>query len=129
MRTQLICTFVRYGDVERVVRDIGSTFEVVTGKVFMLRMPTNRHELILSYNVMLEEHKEFLQDSILVHRKKETNTIYTINALNALIMDLNNGVLDRQYPIDWIRYRDMILLKNQDGIRRISVEKAGIYEV
>lgn len=115
--------------MERVVRDIGSTFEVVTGKVFMLRMPTNRHELILSYNVMLEEHKEFLTDSILVHRKKETNTIYTINALNALIMDLNNGVLDRQYPIDWIRYRDMILLKNQDGIRRIAVEKAGIYEV
>lgn len=115
--------------MERVVRDIGSTFEVMNGKVFMLRMPTNRHELILSYNVMLEEHKEFLKDSILVHRKKETNTIYTINALNTLIMDLNNGVLDRRYPIDWIRYRDMILLKNQDGIRRIAVEKAGIYEV
>lgn len=92
-------------------------------------MPTNKHELILSYNVVLEEKRTFIKDSILVHRKKETNTIYTINALNTLIMDLNNGILDRKYPIEWELYKDMILLKKQDGIRKIGIEKAGIYDV
>ena len=129
MRTQLICTFVRYGEIERVVREVGSTFDVVNGKVFLLKMPSNKHELILSYNVLLEEKKTFLRDSILVHRKKETNTIYTINALNTLILDLNNGVLDRKYPIDWSLYKDTILLKKQDGIRKIGIENAGVYEV
>lgn len=129
MRTQLICTFVRFGDIEKVVREIGKTFDVLNGKVFLLKMPTNKHELILSYNVVLEEKRTFIKDSILVHRKKETNTIYTINALNTLIMDLNNGILDRKYPIEWELYKDMILLKKQDGIRKIGIEKAGIYDV
>jgi hypothetical protein len=35
-----------------------------------------------------------LPQTILLHRKKESNTLYTINALNDLIKELNEGKAD-----------------------------------
>jgi hypothetical protein len=86
-------------------------------------------ELILSYNVVLDSHKQFLPGSILVHRKKETNTIYTINALNDLIMTLNNGILDKKYPIEWDRYRDMMLSKKPDGLKLTKIQIIKVYSI
>ena len=61
-----------------------------------------------------------LDNTILLHRKKQTNTLYTINALNSLIQILNNGVLDTTYQLDWENYRNCILLTNEEGLRRID---------
>ena len=102
-------------------------FTVLNNKAFLLRSTEINNELILSYNVLLDSHKDFLPGSILVHRKKETNTIYTINALNELIMTLNNGVLDKTYPIEWERYNDTILLKKPDGLKVLKIEVVRVY--
>jgi hypothetical protein len=51
-----------------------------------------------------------LKDTISINRKKDTNTFYSINALNSLIRVLNNGLLDKTYRIDWPQYRDTLLL-------------------
>lgn len=77
----------------------------------------------------MENRQDFLPKSIMVHRKKETNTIYTINALNELIMTINNGVLDKHYPIDWERYENSILLKKQDGLKILKIEVINVYSV
>jgi hypothetical protein len=84
---------------------------------------------MLSYNVLLDTRKDFLPGSIMVHRKKETNTIYTINALNELIMNLNNGVLDKQYPIEWENYRNTMLLKKPEGLKLLNVEMVRVYDI
>ena len=84
---------------------------------------------MLSYNVLLDTRKDFLPGSIMVHRKKETNTIYTINALNELIMNLNNGVLDKQYPIEWENYTNTMLLKKPDGLKLLSIEMVKVYSI
>lgn len=47
-----------------------------------------------------------------IHRKGRC--FYTINALNKLIQMQNDGVLDKQYVIDWQRYQNNILLLNRD---------------
>lgn len=77
----------------------------------------------------METRQDFLPKSIMVHRKKESNTIYTINALNELIMQINNGVLDKSYSIDWERYRNSILLKKQDGLKILKLEVVNVYSV
>lgn len=84
---------------------------------------------MLSYNVVLEKRQDFLPDSIMVHRKKETNTIYTINALNELIINLNNGVLDKKYPIEWSRYKDMMILKKPEGLKFLEIELIKVYNI
>lgn len=129
MKTQLVCTFVKKHQIEDTLDDIRNEFTVLNNKAFLMKSSDLVNELILSYNVLLDSHKEFLPGSILVHRKKETNTVYTINALNALIMNLNNGVLDKTYPINWETYRDTMLLKKPDGLKIIKIEILRVYSL
>ena len=95
----------------------------------MFRAIDIKDECILSYNILMDTYKKFLPNSIMVHQKKETNTIYTINALNELIMNLNNGVLDKKYPIEWERYRNCALLKNKDGFKVVKIMLLNIYNL
>lgn len=129
MKTQLVCTFIKKYQIDDTLDDIKNEFTVLSNKVFLLRSDEILNELILSYNVLLDSHKDFLPGSILVHRKKETNTIYTINALNELIINLNNGVLDKKYPIDWEKYQDTMLLKKPDGLKLLKIEVIRVYSL
>lgn len=129
MRTQLVCTFVKRHEIEDIKEEIKSLFSILNGKLFLLKSTNIQNELMLSYNVVLEKRQDFLPDSIMVHRKKETNTIYTINALNELIINLNNGVLDKKYPIEWSRYKDMMILKKPEGLKFLEIELIKVYNI
>lgn len=121
LKTQLVCTFTRKHQVNDVLNDIANTFSILNDKVFHFKSFDTREDTLLSYNVIMDTYKKFLPNSIMVHQKKETNTIYTINALNELIMNLNNGVLDKTYPIEWERYKNCALLKNKEGFRVVKI--------
>ena len=121
MKTQLVCTFTQKNQVNEVLSDINNTFSILNGKVFHFKSFDTREDTLLSYNVIMDTYKKFLPNSIMVHQKKETNTIYTINALNELIMNLNNGILDKTYPIEWERYKNCALLKNKEGFRVVKI--------
>lgn len=125
----MVCTFARKYEIEDTLQDIKEQFNVLNNKVFLLKTLSPQSELIMSYNIQMENRQDFLPKSIMVHRKKETNTIYTINALNELIMTINNGVLDKHYPIDWERYENSILLKKQDGLKILKIEVINVYSV
>ena len=79
---------------------------------------------MLTYNVdMGNSQNEFaVENTILVHRKKQTNTLYTINALNEVIKSLNNGVLDKSFAVNWNDYRNCILLIQTEGFNRIDTK-------
>ena len=79
---------------------------------------------MLTYNVDLgNTNGEFaIGNTILVDRKKQTNTLYTINALNELIKSLNNGVLDKSFSINWNDYKNCILLVQADGYKKIDTK-------
>lgn len=129
MKTQLVCTFAKKYQIERTLDNIKENFNVLNNKVFLFRSFDVKDECILSYNIIMDTYKKFLPNSIMVHQKKETNTIYTINALNELIMNLNNGVLDKKYPIEWERYRNCALLKNKDGFKVVKIILINIYNL
>jgi hypothetical protein len=63
-----------------------------------------------------------IPNTILLHRKKESNTLYTINALNTLIRELNNGIADPNYKITWEDYRNTILLTQETGLRKLETK-------
>ena len=129
MRTQLVCTFIKKHEIDQTIDEIERLFSILNRKIFLLKSTNIQNELMLSYNVVLESRQDFLPGSIMVHRKKETNTIYTINALNELIMNLNNWVLDKKYPIEWEKYRDTMLLKKPDGLKLLTVELIKVYSI
>jgi hypothetical protein len=61
-----------------------------------------------------------MANTILLHRKKESNSLYTINALNTLIKSLNGGVLDTRFIVNWQDYKNSILLTNGPDLRKLD---------
>lgn len=127
MKTQLVCTFARKYEVQSTIDNIRENFSLLNNKIFLFKTFETKEDCILSYNIVMDTYKKFLPNSIMVHQKKETNTIYTINALNELIMNLNNGILDKKYPIEWERYRNCALLKNKEGFKVVKIFLVNIY--
>tara|TARA_R110000787_G_scaffold155238_2_gene268958 strand:+ start:1559 stop:1867 length:309 start_codon:yes stop_codon:yes gene_type:complete len=100
------------------------------GKIFVLE-DIEQGKLMMTYNVDTanSSYDGIIDDTILVHRKKQTNTLYTINALNELIRDLNGGVLDKRFPINWNDYRNCILLIQSEGFNRVNTKIKEIIRV
>ena len=61
------------------------------------------------------------QNTISIHRKKETNTLYTVNALNAIIRRVNNGVLDKTFQVDWNNYQNSFILTDGNDYRVVEL--------
>ena len=123
MNNRLYCTFVSGEDVNSIVDKIRGSYSILFNKIFVLES-LDGEKIMLTYNVdMGNSINEFsVKNTILVHRKKQTNTLYTINALNELVKSLNNGYLDKSYPINWNDYKNCILLIQADGYKRIDTK-------
>ena len=123
MNNRLYCTFVEPDEIEIISQKIQSSYKVLFDKIFVLES-LDKEKIMLTYNVdMGNVEGEFaVSNTILVHRKKQTNTLYTINALNELIKSLNNGVLDKTFSINWNDYRNCILLVQAEGYKQINTK-------
>lgn len=108
MKTQLLCTFAHRSDVNIISEYIKTSFEIPERRIFVFENADDVTKLYCTYNIQPTQLKAV--NTISVHRKKETNTIYTVNALNAIIRRLNNGVLDKTYQLDWYNYKNSLLL-------------------
>ena len=120
MKTQLLCTFTKSNSLTRCVDKIIETYDVLYNKIFVLNNEGNKSELMCTYNIDASKQIQALSDTISLHRKKQTNNLYTINALNQCIKNCNNGVLDTTYQLEWENYRNCILVTNDEGLRRID---------
>ena len=123
MNNRLYCTFTTLNDYEEVVNTIQSSYVILFNKLFILES-LDGEKIMLTYNVDMNNSvvNSMVDNTILVHRKKQTNTLYTINALNEVIKSLNNGVLDKSFAVNWNDYRNCILLIQTEGFNRIDTK-------
>jgi len=122
---RLFCTFTTLDELDGLIGDITSKYKVMYDKIFVLHIKSNG-EFVCTYNVEQGNVSDIPSNTILVHRKKDSNTLYTINALNELIKKLNGGVVDTRFPIDWQHYRNTILLTQHDELKQL---KTKIYKI
>ena len=122
MKTQLLCTFTQKESLNDILDLIILCNDILYDKIYVFQNGKDHNQLICTYNVEYDgdNHPEDIPNTISLHRKKQSNTLYTINALNELIMEINNGVLDTKFELPWERYKNMILITNKDGLSRIS---------
>lgn len=106
MKNYLLCTFTTEDDVESCVINIQSFYKDT--KIYSFRYKEAPTSIICTYNVTDISSK--LKDTILINRKKLSNTLYSINGLNALIRSLNEGMLDMRFPIEWNKYCNTLIL-------------------
>jgi hypothetical protein len=128
LNNKLFCTFTTLEGLEGLVKSLSSQYNIMYNKMFALYIKSNE-EYVLTYNVDQGNISEIPENTILVHRKKETNTLYTINALNELIKSLNGGVVDTKFPIDWQHYRNCILLTQHNELKQLNTKIHKIIEL
>ena len=100
----------------------------LNNKLFVLEI-VGKDEYVITYNVEQANVNSIPDNTILVHRKKESNTLYTINALNELIKKLNGGVVDTKYRVDWQHYRNCVLLTQHNELTQLNTKIYKIIEV
>ena len=120
MRTQLLCTFTAQDRLKFVVDLIIASHDVLFDKIYVFTNQKDSSQLICTYNIPNNQ-DNFIEgmDTIALHRKKQSNTLYTINALNEVIRKKNNGVLDKKFPIEWSEFQNSLLLVNDKGLNII----------
>jgi hypothetical protein len=121
MSNKLFCTFSSESNLEDLLTTIQTKYKIIYNKIFVL-YAKSQDEYICTYNVEFGNVSNFLENTILVHRKKESNTLYTINSLNRLIESLNGGVLDTNYKVEWADYQNCILLTKGAELKRVNTK-------
>ena len=128
LNNRLFCTFTNLDEINDTVDNLKNLYTIMYNKVFVLYIKST-DEYTITYNVEQENVSEIPENTILVHRKKESNTLYTINALNELIKKLNGGAVDSKFPINWQHYRNSILLTNQGDLKQLNTKIYKIVEL
>ena len=128
MRTQLLATFTTKKDLENSVVSITSAYSIIFNKIYVLQNEDNTNELICTYNVDTQNGVDYnaVSGTISLHRKKHSNTLYTINALNECVKNLNNGVMDANFVIPWENFKNMLMVTNSEGLNKINTR---IYKI
>ena len=128
MTNKLFCTFTSEEELEMLTNNISNAYTIMYNKIFILFVKST-NEYVLTYNVDQGNVNSIPENTILVHRKKETNSLYTINALNELIKKLNGGVVDVSYRVNWQHYKNCILLTNQGELKQLNTKVHSIIEL
>lgn len=125
--TCLLCTFSNTDELDSTLQQIRDTYHIVYSYIYVLQNKLNEDELYITYNIDTAYQIDSpLYNTILIHRKKESNTIYTINALNQLVREENDGVADADFILDWQKYKNSIILTASGGLKKIQTK---VYDI
>jgi hypothetical protein len=125
---QLLCTFAKYQTYENEITALSSYYQIVDNKVYILQSGDNKDDIFLTYNV-IKNGSVFYPHTMSVHRKKEYNIIYSINALNELIKSENNGVMSSSHQIAWDNYRNCFITARDGKIKITSTKLLKIFKI
>ncbi len=121
LNNRLLCTFTTLEGMDELVKNLTTHYSIMYNKIFALHIKES-NEYVITYNIDQGNIQSLPPSTILVHRKKHTNTLYTINALNELIKTLNGGFVDKSFPIEWNNFKNCILLTRQGELKQLKTK-------
>lgn len=117
----MLCTFAHKKDLELIVDYVTKSYTISEQRMFVFSDADNRNDIYITFNIEATGYSK-TPNTISIHRKKETNTLYTVNALNTIIRGANNGVMDKSFAVDWTLYHNSLLMTNANALRRIQLQ-------
>jgi hypothetical protein len=130
----LLASFITTDDEEVIMNEVNhivDTIDITNNYIFLLSDEENPQNKILTYNALIEKGKTFNSRlyTIRVHRKKQTNTLYTINALNQAVAAEHDGATGKHLKLDWEKYKDSILLTAGKELKVHPVRVLKIFKI
>jgi hypothetical protein len=133
-RGVLLASFIITDDEQKIqeeVEFIVNNIEITNNLIFLLQDTENPEKKIITYNAVVEKGKPFNPRlfTMRMHRKKQTNTLYTINALNAAVASQHEGKTGKDLKLDWTQYENSILLTAGKELKAHPVEVNKIFKI
>ena len=128
MNNKLFASFTQIDNLEELIETISTDYIINYDKLFVLYVKST-DEYVITYNTDSGNIGSLPPNTISVHRKKDTNTLYTINALNELIKRLNGGIVDPSFRVNWNHYKNCILLTQQNEFKSLNTKLYKIIEL
>jgi hypothetical protein len=124
MKTSLLCTFCTDQTLAETIAKIKKSYRIAFDAIYVLENLDNPGSLCCTYNIDADAPviDPIPPSTISLHRKKQTNTLYTINALNKLVEEQNDGKLDVNFPVNWSELRNMILVTQYGSLKKIRTK-------
>ncbi len=129
---QLICTFTLRSKINKTIEHLLERYVILNEKIFILDIIDDPRNVLLTYNIdpaQWDPSMESKYKTISIHRKKESNTLYTINALNYLVALLNDGSESKSFKVPWMNYKSMLLVLNDNELKRIGTKLNSIMSI
>lgn len=122
LANKIFTTFTRREDLDSTLEKIKANYTILYDKIFVFSSPQTE-ELICTYNIDQVNCTSIhiIENTVLLHRKKATKTLFSINAINILN---ENGTKDinGQYDINWEDYQESILLTRKGVFTQIKID-------
>ena len=114
-------------EVEFIVNNLNLTNNLI----FLMEQKSEPQRLFLTYNAITEKGRRFHPTlfTMRVHRKKQTNTLYTINALNLAIAAEHDGKTGKDLKLNWENYQNSILLTAGKKLQTHPIEVLKIFKI
>lgn len=124
---QLLCTFTTDQEYKDTIKKLLGFYIVIENRIFVFSNINNSKEYYLTYNVDCKSGnlKKF-PNTISIHRKKNYNTLYTLNGMNKLITEENSGVFDKTFQLNWELYKNSLILTTDIGVKIITLKMIDI---
>lgn len=126
-KKQLLCTFANDKNYSLLFSEIKQHYTVLQNKIFVFVNSKNLKEYYLTYNIDNTSLLEKIPNTISIHRKKMYNTLYTLNAMNKLITEENNGIFDKAFVLNWELYKNCMILTDNSNIKIIELKLTSVY--
>jgi hypothetical protein len=122
-KRQLLCTFSLVKSYKSAIDDIKKFYNIPTARFFIFTNVSSPDEVFITYNIT-SGGKDFpkFPNTISIHRKKQTNTLYTLNAMNQIIKKENNGVFDKSYSVNWELYQNSLIITGEESVRELPIK-------
>jgi hypothetical protein len=121
-KTVLLASFIFPERLEWFLGYLEKKFAIPREKVFGYKNLDEEDKLIVTFKFTIKNNKkvnfkDLFPNALLIHKKGDA--IYTINALNKLILELTDaeeGNIDyKKYKIDWNAFQNkMLIIKNNE---------------
>jgi hypothetical protein len=133
-RGVLLASFIKTDNEEQIQQEVEyivNNIEITNSLIFLLEEQEDPLKKIITYNAIVEKGKPFNPRlfTMRMHRKKQTNTLYTINALNAAVASQHDGKTGRDLKLDWSQYENSIILTAGKELRVHPIQVSKIFKI
>lgn len=126
-KNKLLCTYGHYTNLDLILHYIELAYDIPIE--YIEPYNTDRDDIVYCFYNIPAGIDLRLENTILMHKKIETNTFFTINAINHIIRECNNGIIDKNYPINWEVYKNNLLLYNDSTLKILQIKIANNLDI